>query len=115
PDVGHGDEPERAVLWPEQRVAMFPETLQRTVRPAKSLLRQHAQSLRRFCPADRLLFVADPVAALANLHGQILIFSQRVLAKAAALFDQFPSPRPDRARHDRNAVQTRERAPIHVL
>ena len=94
---------------------MLPKTLQRAVRPAKSLLRQHAQSLRGFRPADRLFFIADLVAALANLHRQVLIFRQCALAKAAALFNQLPSPRPNCAGHNGDAVQARERAPIHIL
>src|SRR5207237_1450216 len=105
----------RPILRTEHHIAMLPQTLQRSIGPAESLLRQHAQSMRRFGPPDRGFFVPDPVTTLANLQREILIFGERVIAETAALFDQFSSPRADCARHHRDAVQARERAPIHVL
>src|SRR5262249_45234675 len=115
PNIRHFDKAQRAITRAKQRVTVFPEALQRAIRPAKSLLRQHAQGLRRFGPADCGFFVSNLVATLAYLQREILIFGERVRAEAAAFENQFPSPGTDGARYDSDAVQAGKGATIHVL
>src|SRR3954447_26993455 len=55
------------------------------------------------------------MAELSDFDRKVLIFCRRVGWKAACLLDQRPPPRPDRAWHYRDAVQTRKRAPVQVL
>src|SRR5437016_13560626 len=94
---------------------MLPQTLQRAIGPAVSLLRQLAQCLRRFRPTDGSFFITDLIAKLSNLQRQVLVFGEGVGAKAATLLDQFPAPRAHGAWHDRDAIQAGKCAPVHVL
>src|SRR5436190_3082728 len=85
PHVWHCDEAKRSILPSEQRVAMFPHTLQCSVGPTKPLLRERSNFVWSLGPGDRRFFVTNLVTESTNFKRQVLVFSQGISRKAACL------------------------------
>jgi len=94
---------------------MFPHALKRAVRPAESLFCERAQIVWRFSPGDRRFFVTNRVTQPSDSQRQILIFRQSVCRETAGFDQQVLAPCAHSARHNRDAIETRERAPVHIL
>ena len=114
PDARQTEPAERAIAPVKDFVAMFPETLQRAVSPAKTLPRERAQGLRRFRPGDCVRRVNDAVDRVVQSEGQIGILRQRVEAQPADRIDGRATKRADRAGHDRDAVPAIVGAPVEI-
>src|SRR5205085_655959 len=105
---------ERAIVPVENHVAMFPQTLQRPVGPAKTLPRQSAHRFRRFGPGNRLRHVDDALSIFVQREREIGVFGQRLQTQTAGLIDRFFSDRADCTRHDGDAIPTRVSATIEI-
>ena len=113
--VRQGDPAQRAVFCASQRVAMFPERLQRAERPAETLADQRGRGFRRVGPADRFFLVINFPARATDGDGQIGIFRDGIRGETAGIVDRFGAPRAQRAGNDGNAIQQIERALFQIL
>ena len=114
-NVRKRDPAERSVFWPEKRVAVLPEGLQRAEGPAETLADELPGCFRSFRPGDGLFVVADAPTEAADRNGQIGVFGHGVRSDAARGFYRFLAPRTERSGHDGNAIQEVKRALLHVL
>ena len=106
---------ERAVLGPEERVAVLPERLQRAKGPAESLANQSAGRFRSFGPGDGFFVITDAPAQAANPDGQVGVFRHGIRGDAARGFDGLFAPCAQRAGDNRDAIQKIEGALLHIL
>ena len=114
-NVGQRDPAERAVFRTEERVAVFPESLQRAEGPAEALANELAGGFGGFGPGDGFFVVADAPAEAADRDGEVGVFGDGVGGDAAGGGDGFFAPSAERAGNDRDAIQKIERALLHIL
>src|SRR5207244_3174191 len=93
---------------------MLPSALQRSEAPAEPLPREPPQGVRGFGVRHRVVRVGDSPPPLEEREGEVLILGERLLGKAARGKDEGATPRADRARDHRDAVQQGERPPVSV-
>ena len=114
PDARQTEPAERAIVPVEHHVAMFPQTLQRPVSPARTLSRQRAHSLGRFCPRDRVGHIHDALTVPVQRESEIGVFGERFQTQPARFIDRLLANSADRARHNSDAVPAVVSAPIQI-
>src|ERR1700730_18577099 len=104
-NVWQRDHAERAVLEPDQRVAVLPTRLQGAEGPAESLADKHAGSFRSFRPRDGFFLVVDVPADAANSDGEVGVFGYGVCRDSSGIFEGFLAPGVEGAGGDAVAVE----------
>ena len=95
---------------------MLPQALQRAERPAEALLGERARSVcGASVQATASVIVGDSPAGALDGDGEVLVLGERVDREAADLLERRAAPGADRAGHDHDRVEPRQRAPLEIL
>src|SRR5689334_19283896 len=94
---------------------MLPRALQRAKRPAEPLLGETAESIGRFRVGDGAVGIGDRVPRATKRQSEILIFGERILAKATCLLDRGAPPCAHGTGYDGDAIEQGEGAAVEVL
>ncbi len=115
-EIGHCKKAYRSVPWPHQHAPVPQERVQQTPVPAVTLPRKHAQTRRRFRPADGIGDEDDPVGdpvfdeVPVQTNNELHILPDRVVRVSTALDHHILPEEAEGARDDEQSVHA---APSH--